>query len=49
MIFFIPISIIDCINCNLSIHAYITCIVNDLGTLRVTQKIQIMSFLQDDK
>lgn len=33
----------------LRIHVHITCNVHDLGALEVTQKIQVMSFLQDDK
>ena len=34
---------------DLSIQTYITCIIHDLGTLGILQKIQVMSFLQDDK
>ena len=33
----------------LSIHIHITCIIHDLGLLRVTQKIQVMGSLQSDK
>lgn len=33
----------------LRIHVHITFNVHDLGALEVTQKIQVMSFLQDDK
>ena len=33
----------------LSIHAYITCIVHDLGVFGVAKKIQVMGFLQSNE
>lgn len=49
IIILVSFSIVIYINCYLSIHTPITCIVRDLGALRVAQDIQVMSFLQDDK
>ena len=47
--FLVHFTIPDTLIGHLSIHTYITCIVNDLGTLKIAQRIQIMGSLQDDK